>query len=366
MNEHRTVLLAGGGSGGHIYPNIAVAERLGDRGVDVETHLVVSDRPLDGRIGEQEQVAMTGLDVLPVDRRPWRWPGWLARWRRSTCIVNRLLAERHVRAVIATGGFVAGPVVVAAKRAAVPVAMVNLDAAPGRANRMLAGRADVVFSLCKLPAWPHARVIAMPLRRAAVAGGDAGEARGHFGLDADRPTLLVCGGSQGARSINAVMMHLAEHHWQQTPWQVLHLAGPGDDDEVRRAYQRARVRAAVLAFTNQMGLAWSAADIAVSRAGAGSVAEAHANATPTVFLPYPWHKDDHQRLNAQPLVEAGGARLLIDRIDPARNAQQLGPLLQELFTNDETRRCMRQALESLPLHDGAAALADWVVQQIED
>ena len=367
MKEHRTtVLLAGGGSGGHIYPNIAVAERLGDRGVDVDTHFVVSDRPLDGQIGEQEQVAMTRLDVLPVDRRPWRWPGWLARWRRSTCTVKRLLTERHVAAVIATGGFVAGPVVVAANRAAVPVAMVNLDAAPGRANRMLAGRADVVFSLCKLAAWPHATVIAMPLRRGAVGDGDAAQARRHFGLDPDRPTLLACGGSQGARSINAVMMHLAEHHWQQTPWQVLHLAGPSDDDDVRWAYERARVPAAVLAFTNQMGLVWSAADVAVSRAGAGSVAEAHANATPTIFLPYPWHKDDHQRLNAQPLVEAGGALLLTDQIDPARNAEQLAPLLQKLFTNDETRRRMKAALEKLPMQDGAAALADWVVQQIDD
>jgi UDP-N-acetylglucosamine--N-acetylmuramyl-(pentapeptide) pyrophosphoryl-undecaprenol N-acetylglucosamine transferase len=114
-----------------------------------------------------------------------------------------------------------------------------------------------------------------------------------------------------------------------------------------------------------MDLAWAAADLAVTRCGAGTVAEAWANAVPGVMLPYPFHKDQHQKHNAAPLVDLGGAVVLDDRIDPAANAASLTHTLGPLLHDASQRRAMRQALRDHPPPDGAARLADWVRQQID-
>jgi UDP-N-acetylglucosamine--N-acetylmuramyl-(pentapeptide) pyrophosphoryl-undecaprenol N-acetylglucosamine transferase len=156
----------------------------------------------------------------------------------------------------------------------------------------------------------------MPIRRRAIATGSPGKCRARLGLDVDRPTLLVTGASQGATSINEFMIALIQCDPKMfADWQVCHLSGQGADESMRAAYKRAKVRAVVQPFLNEMGLAWGAADLAISRAGASSVAEAAHNAVPTVFLPYPYHEDMHQKHNAQPLVDLGGAFIATDFID---------------------------------------------------
>src|SRR5690606_17293760 len=152
-----------------------------------------------------------------------------------------------------------------------------------------------------------------PIRRAALASADAAECRRRLGLDPDRRTLLVTGASQGAESLNRFMATFAERRPEALrDWQVIHLAGPRQIGDLRSAYERAGVPAAVFEFLDAMGEAWGAADLALSRAGASSVAEAVANRVPTIFAPYPWHKDQHQKRNAEPLIDAGGAWLVDD------------------------------------------------------
>ena len=144
------------------------------------------------------------------------------------------------------------------------------------------------------------------------------------------------------------------------PWQVLHLSGNSDVDEVKRAYQQAEIPAQVETFCNAMGLAWGAASIAISRCGAGSVAEVWANAVPTIFLPYPYHKDQHQKLNAAPLAENGAAMIFTDVIEPEANARQLmGPLLS-LMSNRQQRDRMIETMRNHKPADGADAIAQWL------
>lgn len=363
-----TVLFAGGGSGGHVFPNLAIIERLREAGAKFSPRLVLSNRPLDAQIAQQNSLPAVILPVRPVTLRPWHWPAFLGAWLRSRKAVSEVLRTSRVAAVVATGGFVSGPPIAAAKALGIPSALVNLDAVPGRANRLLAKKASVLFTAYDVPHWPSAARIGMPVRRAAIGPENSAEARRELGLDGSRPLLLICGGSQGAASINRMIPALLANPELRpilATWQVLHLCGQGAEASLTAAYSQARVQARVQAFSDRMDLAWSGADVAISRAGANSVAEAWANTTPTIFLPYPYHKDEHQRLNAQPLVDLGGAVIYRDLIEPQANAQQLAGPLISLLGNAEWRKRMVDQMRQHPLTDGAQVVADWVAQQLK-
>jgi UDP-N-acetylglucosamine:LPS N-acetylglucosamine transferase len=206
---------------------------------------------------------------------------------------------------------------------------------------------------------PHDWLEVPPIvRSAGLAGRPAADCRRELGLDPARPTLLVTGASQGAGSINQMMIRFVKG--EPSPlatWQIIHQTGRDGADEVRTAYAAAGVPALVEPFFTKMGLAWGAADLAVSRAGAGSVAEAWANRVPTVFMPYPYHADDHQKLNALPLERAGGAVVVTDHVDPDANLQGAGRALAARLGDAPARAAMRQALERLGPVDGAARVA---------
>jgi UDP-N-acetylglucosamine--N-acetylmuramyl-(pentapeptide) pyrophosphoryl-undecaprenol N-acetylglucosamine transferase len=148
-------------------------------------------------------------------------------------------------------------------------------------------------------------------------------------------------------------------------WQVLHITGPTKESDMAAAYAQLGVPAQVMPFCDTMGLAWGAATVAISRSGAGSVAEAWANAVPTIFLPYPFHKDDHQRLNAGPIVAAGGAVLLKDLVDAPANASQLAAPMLELVCGEAKREAMAAALRATTPIDGAEAVAQWVREVVK-
>lgn len=360
------ILLVGGGTGGHIYPNLAIAERLREFAPAIKIRFLVSARAVDRRIMEKAGWPFDVSPALPMSGRPWTWPRFLKAYRRSIRISRQLIARHGVDALVTTGGFVSAGAMAAAQSMGVTGMMVNLDAVPGKANRAMVRRASVVFSVYDVPGWPHVHRIGMPLKRDKVGPDDVAEARRALDLEVDRPTLLVCGGSQGAGSINETMIALVEDGLfgpAIRSWQVLHLAGEEGAAPLREAYDAAGVTARVLEFCDQMGCAWRSADLAVSRAGAGSVAEAWANRIPTVFLPYPFHRDQHQRHNASPMVEVGGAETITDQVDPIANAQTLGPRLAGLMAEPVTRAAMSQALDATRPPDGADEIAMWLLGQ---
>lgn len=364
-----SVIFAGGGTGGHIFPNLAIAEHLGE----ARMHFVVSSRPLDSDI-----LSRAGHTALPLPfkpprwTRPWTLPRSLATLRDGTTACERLIADWRADVVIATGGFASVPAGRAAVNAGVPLVLINLDAVPGRANRMLAKRAAMQFTCYPVPAWPDARRIGLPLAARSIGDGDKPAARAHFNLDPRRDTLLVTGGSQGAETINAAMLAFVDHTRGRSSlrdWQVLHIAGDtaardGLADDLRAAYEHAKIPAAVLPFCDAMGKAWTAASLAICRAGAGTVAEVWANAVPAVFLPYPFHRDQHQKLNAKPLVDAGSSVLLTDARNAEANARQLLGPLDALLRNAARRTQMtRQLRDSYP-GNGAEIIAEWIVAHI--
>jgi UDP-N-acetylglucosamine--N-acetylmuramyl-(pentapeptide) pyrophosphoryl-undecaprenol N-acetylglucosamine transferase len=358
----RTIVFAGGGSGGHIFPNIAIAERLRELGGDFTPYFLVSTRPLDSQLLKEHGWAQASLPVRPMTMKPWAWPGFMAAWRTSVKRVRGLIRSEGVGAVVVTGGFVSGPAVEAARREGIPVALVNLDAVPGKANRWLFSKATKVYSA--YPGLAGAERVSVPLRRSATVLLPPVRAREVLGLDPGRDALLITGGSQGAQSLNRIAVEVMTRpvvREAMSRWQVFHLAGGNKEAErIREVYARAGVAAVVEAFCDRMGVAWSAATLAVSRSGAGSVAEVWANATPTIFLPYPYHKDQHQRLNAEELTRLGGAVLCEDLIDPVKGADRLQEPLIRLVGESKMRQSMTEIMLRHRLSDGALVIAQWL------
>ena len=356
-----TILFAGGGSGGHIFPNLAIAEQLSEQEISAKSHFLVSNRTLDHQLLDQRAQPYTAIPAQPLTARPLRLMRWFNQWRASVRCVKRLIETHDVAALVATGGFVSGPAVAAARSLGRPVGLVNLDAVPGKANRLMAPHATQIFTAYDVVRWPHAIRIGVPLRRAAIGEGERPSARLRMGLEPDRPVLLVCGGSQGAKTLNDAMLAMADQLHTQGQWQVLHICGPNDVGRLRQGYERTGVSAVVQPFCDEMGLAWRSADLALSRAGASSVAEVQANHVPTVFFPFPFHKDQHQRLNAEPLIKTGSALLISDKIDPADNATTLWPSLVRLMSDERERARMKRNLRQLDSPNGATQVAKWVV-----
>ena len=373
------VIFAGGGTGGHIFPAIAIAEQLratdlssgqcsdpchqspsSDFGASPSTAFLCSTRDIDRRILEPR-----GLDFAPIPATPFSLnPKALARfalgWHASvraceTAIRARCDAwsiEPTACVLVATGGFVCAPAAAAARRLGCRVALVSLDAVPGKAARLLARKADAVFTT--YPAF-NLEPIGPIVRNQARAPAPPDECRRRLGLDPNLHTLVVSGASQGATSINAFVTALVRTHPEFFKgWQILHQAGPDRAEPVAAEYRTLPVPAKVVGLIDEVGLLWGSATLALARSGAGTVAEIAANAIPALFMPYPYHKDQHQRLNALPLVETGLAVILDDLIEPAKNIAAHAATVADHMRSAATAQ---QALASGLPADGARHIA---------
>ncbi|HBS29563.1 MAG TPA: hypothetical protein DEB06_08965 [Phycisphaerales bacterium] len=357
-----TLLFAGGGTGGHLFPALAIAHELRALDPGARCVFVCSRRPIDARILSAAAEPFTPIPAQPFGLRPRVLARFVWNWGASVRASRTILRQERARApaaVVSMGGFAAAPVVQAARAEGLPVALINLDAVPGKANRWIARHARLLLSAADAPSVPASWARLRPIVRASASpNADASECRRRLGLDPGRPTLLITGGSQGATTINrAVIEVFRRDPGPFTGWQALHQCGDADRDDLSRAYEAARIPARVVPFIERMGDAWGAADLAIGRAGAGTVGEVWASSVPCVFLPYPFHTDGHQARNARPLVDAGGAILCRDSVDPARTADDLAPALAPLLTDPNRRARMRASLRALGPADGAADAA---------
>ena len=303
------VLLAGGGTAGHTSPLIATADALRRLDPDVEITCLGTPRGLETRVVPEAGYSLELVPPVPLPRRPdaamLRFPGQLRRAVRETrAVLDRVRPD----VVVGFGGYVSVPAYLAA-RGRVPVVVHEQNAKPGFANKLgarLAGRVAVSFPDTPLP---HAEYVGLPLRPM-IAGLDRGstraEARAFFGLDADRATLLVTGGSQGAQRLNRAVS-AAAGALSDAGVQVLHVQGKHGGAEPAAT----ATPYVVLDYCDRMDLAYAAADLTLCRAGANTVTEAAATGLPAVFVPLPIGNGEQVR-NARPVVEAGGALLVAD------------------------------------------------------
>lgn len=364
-----TYIFAGGGTGGHLYPGLAVAAALRTLRPDAKIIFACSRREIDRAILEPLDYIYLPQPILPVPKRITAlWPFWRA-WRASLKLARECIAREQPRAVLGLGGFAAGAMVRTAAARGVPTALLNPDAIPGRANTYLARRVDAIFTqftstAACFPATLRGKVrrVGCPVR-AELTAGRRDEAVEYFHLDANKKTLLVFGGSTLATSLTDAVVALAKDlSALAETWQVLVVAGAERQAEVETAMQKHGVGGKVLVYCDRMDLAYAVADIVLCRGGAGTIAELSAAATPAVVLPYPHHKDRQQYLNAADLAAAGAARIVEDARDAAKNAAALRvdllPILQHPARLDEMRRRAQASAKPTAARD----IADWLHQ----
>jgi UDP-N-acetylglucosamine--N-acetylmuramyl-(pentapeptide) pyrophosphoryl-undecaprenol N-acetylglucosamine transferase len=311
------VVFAGGGTGGHVYPAVAIADALRDRAQIA--FIGTSDRL------EAELVPRAGYRLYTIPSRPLTRRLSLDLLRTiaaNACGVvdaSLLLGKLRPELVIATGGYVCFPVVLAARLLRVPVALLEPNAHPGLTNRLLAPLVKEVWG-----AFPGADVrfagkyvhTGVPVRASLRTLPPRERAMEHLGLSPQRRTLFVMGGSQGARSINDALVSLLENGGLLEGWQVLHVTGERDYDRVRNALHAHEKDGAVVVrpYLDDIAGAYACADLVVSRAGASTIGELAATGRPAILVPYPYAADDHQRANAQRLAR-GGAAIVVDDLD---------------------------------------------------
>jgi len=350
------VAIACGGTGGHLFPGVAVAEALLRRGCAVM--LLVSTKEVDQQaVRDLADVEVAALPAVGLTRG--RFLAFLRGFRESYAVASGLFRGRMPHAVLAMGGFTSAPPVLAARRLGAFAFLHESNTIPGRANRWLSwmvGRAFIGFpSAASRLHCRNVTVTGMPVRPQ-IGRRDPGACRTALGLDPSRPVVLVMGGSQGASGVNeAVERSLPEFARRQPSWQWFHLAGPLDAERMRQAYAGLKLRAVVHPFFTEMELALGAATAAVSRAGASSLAELAAARLPAVLVPYPAATDNHQFHNAAAYERSGSARLLEQKDARVEN---LAPLLRELVEVSAVRAAMQAALAAWHAPEAAELIAE--------
>jgi len=368
MAVPKQFVIACGGTGGHLFPGLAVAEELHGRGHEVL--LLVSEKEIDAvalrdhNEFRREKLPSVGMPAILSPA----FPRFLKRAWESFSTCRQLYSRYQPVAVLGMGGFTSAAPLLAARTRGIPCFLHESNAIPGRANRLAARWADRVllgFSACAsfFPGRPTS-VTGTPVRRTLGAPLPKAAARAAFSLDPERPTLLVMGGSQGAAGINQLLFRCAPflrdfRDAQGRPLQVIHLTGERDDNLAAINYQREGVDAHVASFHHRMEEAYSASDLVVSRAGAASLSELSQFGLPSLLIPFPFAADLHQHRNAEAFRDAGAAELIEEKeADPASFA-----LLVKNLLLDDRRRERMAAAAAATLPRGAAGL---VADAMED
>ena len=358
------MVFAGGGTGGHLYPALAIADEIKKLKPDVEFLFVGTNNKIEARI-----VPMRGLKFKAI---------WISGLHRRVTMENLLFPVKVLvafvqsfflvqkfrpDAVVGTGGYVCGPVLFAASLLGIPTFVHESNSFPGITTKLLAGRASRVFIAFEATSrWlkrkDNIELVGTPTR-SELSSATRDEAASYFGLDARKHTVLIFGGSLGAASINnAVLNNLDEilNGGNQIIWQT----GEKDFDRIK---SQTPVRAGLWlgAYIDRMELAYAAADVVVGRSGATTIAELTRLGKPAVFIPYPHASEDHQTKNARNVVHAGAALMISDNEASTRLMSCLSPLL----TDQRLRERMSAASKQLGKADAGTTIAQKILSTIE-
>ncbi len=353
------IAIACGGTGGHLFPGLAVAEELRQRGHD--TLLLVSPKQIDAialkGAGEQQAHALPGIG----------WPGFfslrifsfgfklLSSWREC----GRVYRDFKPTAVVGMGGFTSAIPLLLGRRLRLPTLIHESNAIPGRVTRLIApwvNKTLLGFEGCaNYLRRAHCVVTGTPVRKG-LARIERAVAAEKFGLNPGLPVVLIMGGSQGAHGINELVLKtLPMWHNRRDEIQFIHLTGQADSNIAEINYRRQRLTAVVQAFSTDMEHLYSLADVVISRSGAASLTELSHYGLPSILIPYPAAADDHQSYNARIFERAGAARIQVEsKTTPA----MLYEAVSEMLCNREMRLGMGVASRKLAGENAARRVAE--------
>jgi UDP-N-acetylglucosamine--N-acetylmuramyl-(pentapeptide) pyrophosphoryl-undecaprenol N-acetylglucosamine transferase len=354
------LLIAGGGTGGHLFPGVAIAEELRAREPDAAIKFVGTRRGIEARVlpelgWDLELIEVSGLKTVGAAGAV----KGLFRLPRALWQARRIIKAFKPDAVIGVGGYASGPVVLAAKLRGIPTAICEQNSIPGLTNKMLGKVVRNVFlSFDESKRFFKTKKIVMsgnPVRRDLVqkllAAAPESRAAVH---------VLVVGGSQGAVAVNELASKALCALAAQTPIRITHQTGEKDLEPTIARYRDAGVAAECSAFIKDMAAAYQHADLIIGRAGATTVAELAIAGKPAIFIPYPFAADNHQELNAREMADKGAA-LMFRQAE--LTAEKLADALRPLLSDAAKRGEMGAAMKSLAKPGAAAAVIDWVAAQ---
>ena len=357
------IVFSGGGTGGHLFPGLAVAERLSEEIAHLRVTFAGS-----GKAFEQRHVAAVDFEYLALPCRP--LPGkageavsFFVENLAGYFAARRFLKEQRVDAVVGLGGYASVPMGRAAARCAVPLVLLEQNAIPGRATRWLSKKADLIctsFAETENHLFGHCpvRFTGNPVRRGFL---DYSNKYASFPLSKGEGTLLVLGGSGGARSINENLPRaLYRLRNRSNGWKIIHQTGETDCGTTLALYEKLAIQATVFPFLQDLPRQLQQADLVVCRAGGTTLAELAAVGVPAVLIPYPNAKDDHQMKNALVHAQAGAASVIEEPAAPGRLDDALAERLQSLLADGEKRRQMSAAMARLARPHAAAEVAELV------
>jgi UDP-N-acetylglucosamine--N-acetylmuramyl-(pentapeptide) pyrophosphoryl-undecaprenol N-acetylglucosamine transferase len=354
------VAIACGGTGGHLFPGLAVAEQLTQRGCAVA--LLISPKDVDQQaVKSARGVEIITLPAVALQNR--NYLSFAGSFVKSLFAAQRVFRRRKPDAVLTMGGFTGAPPVWVGKDFGAKTFLHESNTIPGRANRLLVRFVDGAFV-----GFPEAAA-RLKTRKVKTTGTpvrpqfqprDAAGCRTALGLEPGHPMILVMGGSQGAGGINEMILSalplLAGRDWQ---W--LHLTGANGFEKVKQAYATRGFKAVVKPFLAEMDLALGAATAALSRAGASSLAELAAMRLPSLLVPFPYAAGNHQFYNARAFETTGAARLL-EQKDAV--PEKVAAMLRELVENETARKAMRAALAQWHAPKAAEQIAENILSAI--
>ena len=356
------ILFASGGTGGHIYPAIAVAREILNKQPQTEILFVGGTRRIEHKI-----ISDAGFDMrtIPVTGLPRKLSpaGITFMWKLGTSIIKSIYIIRGFKPslVMATGGYVSGPPIMAARITGVPVAIQEQNSYPGITTKKLARFAEIIFlGFQEAGAYfgdnVKTVVTGNPVRKD-IDKAERRESSIAFGFDPELRTVLVFGGSQGASAINSALSAIVEdivEHGIQVIWQT----GSNEFNEWSRFNRNEKIK--VVSYIDNMSAAYAASDLVVSRAGAMTVAEITACGLPGIFIPLPTAAENHQEYNARSLVNAKVASLILERdLTP----QTLKREILGIITSDERLTAMSHESKKLGNKDAAEVIAGIIIEQ---
>lgn len=362
IDRTKKVMIVCGGSAGHINPALSVAEELKRRHNEgLSISFITTNNDMAKRLFAERAFTCYTLPMVALRSRfsP-QFVSFLGRLIYGGAKSAALMAAERPDVVVSFGAYISGPPILAASIMKRPILIHEQNVMPGKANRLLGCLADTValsFKETERRRWRRTVVCGCPLRPS-LKPLDREAALKHFSFDMNRFTVLVIGGSQGARRINHTFLEALNimDAAERAKIQVLHMSGGHDRDFLTWEYGNLGVSNRVFGFFDKIELAYSAADLAVSRAGASSVFELAAFGVPSILVPYP-HAGAHQTENARYLEKNGAAFVIKENI---LNARALERVITDLMGDDARRGAMREAALSLADLKGASRLADEV------
>ncbi|HSY42688.1 MAG TPA: undecaprenyldiphospho-muramoylpentapeptide beta-N-acetylglucosaminyltransferase [Candidatus Acidoferrum sp.] len=353
------VAIACGGTGGHLFPGIAVAGELKKRGCEVG--LLISPKEIDQQaVKAARDMEVFTLPAVGLQNR--NYVSFALSFWKSYRTARQIFKRRPPQAVLAMGGFTSAPPILAARKFGARTFLHESNTVPGRANRFLASFVDEVFvGFPEAAGRIKARKTSMtgtPVRPEFSKVMDIASCRAALGLEPGLPTILAVGGSQGASGLNEIILS-ALPLLASKKWQWLHLTGANDFEKVKAAYAAQKLKAVVKPFLAEMKLALEAATVAVSRAGASSLAEIAAVRLPSLLVPFPAAADNHQFFNGLAFEKTGAAKLLEQKNS---TPEKVAVILSELVEDETCRSKMQATLRQWHAPGSAGEIAENILR----